>query len=81
MSSDVRHAAAARLSRDKAGGATSATSCFVGRETMLYWSVAGYRRLYSNTLDSRRFEAVFSDRWNSNMFDRWKIRRATDFDA
>lgn len=48
------------------------------RESVPNWGVAEYMRLYPNTLDERRFVAMFSEGRNSTMFDFKVVHRSTN---
>lgn len=60
------------------GGNASATSRSAVQEIVPRWNVAEYKRLYLNTLNSRRFDAKFSDSRNFRLHDCMGVRRDTD---
>lgn len=76
----TRDVVATRSAHEKRSG-TSATNCFVVRDTLHHSDVAEYRRLYPITIDARPFGAISSDGRSSTMFGRLGIRRDTNIRA
>lgn len=80
MASDNKDVVATQSAHEE-GGSTLAADCFVEREILPHRDVAEYKRLHPNTLDARRFKAMFNDERNSTMFDRLEVCRDTNIGA